>query len=155
MVRHKIFLVSRHGIDRNPAGGGKHRWFITPHNTIPKTSAYQSHEGLLICTYPPRKITMAKSTHKSSSKKHSSAKAPAKRRTPPASKTKKLSKSVRKAGNGNAAAKKADDEARQIDKANAHLLKACQIMYEIRTGKRKAKEPSLKWLKSLMMRTSV
>ena len=109
---------------------------------------------LLICTHPPLKITMANSTHKRSSKK-SAAKMPAKRRTSPAAKTKKLSKAVRKPGNGKAAAKKADDEARHIDKANAHLLKYCQIMYEIRTGKRKAKPPSLKWLKSLMMRTSV
>ena len=49
---------------------------------------------LLICAYPPRKITMAKSTHKSSSKKSSSAKMSAKRRTSPTSKTKELSKSV-------------------------------------------------------------
>ena len=91
---------------------------------------------------------MAKKTHKISSKKSTSAKTPARRRTSPASKTKKLSKSVRKSGNG------ADVE-RRVEKANALLQEACQIMYEIRTGKRKAKEPSLKWLKSLMMRTSV
>ena len=102
---------------------------------------------------------MAKNTHKRSSKK-SSAKTPAKRRTSPASKTKKLSKLVRKTGNGKAAAKKAAakkaaEEERHLEKANAHLAKACQILYEIRIGKRKAKPPSLKWLKSLMMRTSV
>ena len=114
---------------------------------------------MLICTYPPLKIAMANTTHKRSSKK-SSAKTPAKRRTSPASKTKKLSKAVRKTGNGKtaakkAAAKKAADEERYLEKGNAHLLKAWQIMYEIRTGKRKAKPPSLKWLKSLMMRTSI
>src|SRR5215510_7787046 len=98
---------------------------------------------------------MAKSTHMRSSKKSSSAKMSGKRRTSPASKTKKLSKSVRKTGNGNAAAQSASERARHAEKGNAHLLKACQIMYEIRTGKRKAKPPSLKWLKSLMMRTSV
>ena len=49
---------------------------------------------------------MANTTHKRSSKK-SSAKTPAKRRISPASKTKKLSKAVRKTGNGKAAAKKA------------------------------------------------
>jgi hypothetical protein len=80
---------------------------------------------------------------------------PAKRRTSSASKTKKLSKPVRKAGNGKAAAKNADEEQRQLEKANAYLLRAWQNMYEIRTGKRKAKEPSLKWLKSLMTRTSL
>ena len=97
---------------------------------------------------------MANSTHKRRSKK-SVAKTPAKRRISPTAKTKKLSKAARKSGNGKAAAKKAEDEARHIDKANAHLLKFCQIMHEIRTGKRKAKPPSQKWLKSLMMRTSV
>jgi hypothetical protein len=66
-----------------------------------------------------------------------------------------LSKSVRKSGTGNAAARNADDEERQLEKANAHLLKAWQNMHEVRTGKRKAKPPSLKWLKSLMMRTSL
>jgi hypothetical protein len=35
------------------------------------------------------------------------------------------------------------------------LLKAWQNIYEVRTGKRKAKPPSLKWLKSLLMRTSL
>ena len=98
---------------------------------------------------------MATSTHKSSSKKSTSAKMPAKRRTLPAAKTKKLSKSGRKAGNGNTAAKKADDVERQVEKANAYMLRAWQNIYEIRTGKRKAKEPSLKWLKSLMTRTSL
>ena len=111
-------------------------------------------KGLLICTYPPLKITMAKSTQKRSAKK-SVAKTPAKRRTSPVAKTKKLSKSVHKTGNGKAAAKKADDIERGVEKANAHLLRAWQIMYEIRTGKRKAKPPSLKWLKSLMTRTSL
>jgi len=98
---------------------------------------------------------MSNSTHKRSSKKSSSAKAPAKRRTSSASKTKKLSKSVRKVGNGTAVTKKADDEARHLEKANAHLSKAWQNIYDIRTGKRKAKPPSLKWLKSLLMRTSL
>jgi hypothetical protein len=86
------------------------------------------------------------------SSKKSAAKTPAKRRTSTTAKTKK---SVRKTANGKAAAKKAEDEARHIDKANAHLYKAWKIMYEIRIGKRKAKPPSLKWLKSLMMRTSL
>jgi|ERR1041384_128011 hypothetical protein len=99
---------------------------------------------------------MTKTTHKRSAKKSASAKTSAKRRTAAALKTtKKSSKAVRKASNGSAAAKKAEYEARLIDKANAHLQKACQIEYEIRTGKRKAKPPSLKWLKSLLMRTSV
>lgn len=98
---------------------------------------------------------MAKSTHMRGSKKSTSGKTPAKRRTSSASKTKKLSKSVRKAGNGKAAAKKADDVERHLEKANAHLLKFWQITREIRTGKRKAKPPSLKWLKSLMTRTSI
>jgi len=98
---------------------------------------------------------VAKNTHKISSKKSSSAKTPAKRRTSATSKSKKLSKSGRKAGNGTAVAKNADEEARHLEKANAHLSNAWQIMYEIRTGKRKAKPPSLKWLKSLMMRTSI
>ena len=123
-------------------------------NSQTEVLPYQSDEGLLICTPPTSEITMAKSTHMRGSKKSSSAKMSAKRRMSPAAKTKKLSKSVRKAGNGKAAAKKAG-EARHMDKANAHLAKACQILYEIRTGKRKAKPPSLKWLKSLMMRTSV
>ena len=102
---------------------------------------------------------MANSTHMRSSKK-SVAKTPGKRRTSPAAKTKKLSKSVSKTGNGKAAAKKAAakkaaDEERHLEKANAHLYRAWQNMYEIRIGKRKAKPPSLKWLKSLMMRTSL
>ena len=94
---------------------------------------------------------MTKTTHK----KSRSAKTPAKRRTTPTLNTKKSSKAVRKAGNGKTAAKKAELEARQIDKANAHLLKAWQIIYETHAGTRKAKPPSLKWLKSLMMRTSI
>ncbi len=98
---------------------------------------------------------MAKSTHMRSSKKSTSAKKSAKRRTSSVSKTKKSSKSARKAGNGTGVAKTAAERARHAEKGNAHLLKACQILYEIRTGKRKAKPPSLKWLKSLMMRTSV
>jgi hypothetical protein len=98
---------------------------------------------------------VAKNTHKISSKKSSSAKTPAKRRTSAASKTEKLSKPVRKSGNGKAAAKSAADRARHAEKGNAHLLKAWQNIYEIRTGKRKAKPPSLKWLKSLLMRTSL
>ena len=98
---------------------------------------------------------MAKNTHMRSSKKSTSAKKPAKRRTSPASKTKKSSKSVRKAGNGTAVAKTPAEIAQHVERGNAHLLKAWQIMYEIRTGKRKAKPPSLKWLKSLMTRTSV
>jgi hypothetical protein len=98
---------------------------------------------------------MAKSTHKMSSKKSTSAKTPAKRRTSAVSKTEKSSKSVRKAGNGKAAAKSAAERARHAEKGNAHLLKAWQNIYEVRTGKRKAKPPSLKWLKSLLMRTSL
>jgi hypothetical protein len=79
----------------------------------------------------------------------------AKQRTSAASKTKKSSKAVRKAGSGKAAAKKAVDEERHLEKANAHLYRAWKNIYEIRTGKRKAKPPSLKWLKSLMTRTSL
>src|SRR5215510_258790 len=98
---------------------------------------------------------MAKSTHMRSSKKSSSPKMSAKRRTSPTSKTQKSSKSVRKPGSGHVAAKNADDIARHVEKGNAHLLKAWQNMYGIPTGKRKAKPPSLKWLKSLMTRTSL
>ena len=96
---------------------------------------------------------MANTTHKRSSKK-SAVKTPAKRRTSAAAKTKE-SKAVRKTRNGKAAAKNAEDEERHLEKANAHLYRAWQNMYEIRIGKRKAKPPSLKWLKSLMTRTSL
>lgn len=78
---------------------------------------------------------MAKKSHMKNSRKSGSAKSTAKRRAVQVS-------------------KKAEAD-RHAEKANAHLLKAWQIMYEIRTGKRKAKEPSLKWLKSLMTRTSL
>lgn len=91
---------------------------------------------------------MTKTTHKKISKKSGTGSSAAKRVT-------KQSRTASKSVATRSEAAQESERARHAEKANAHLLEAWKIMYEIRTGKRKAKPPSLKWLKSLMTRTSL
>jgi len=64
-------------------------------------------------------------------------------------------KAVRTTATRSKARNSKDAARRHAEKGDAHLLKAWQNIYETHNGLRKANPPSLKWLKSLMTRTSL